>query len=279
MRDFLQKYWRTGASLLIITGIMLLALGGFLGPVFQKVLDPLVAVQRWVALRYLALYQTVRSPGDMAAIRKENEELRNENALLRTQIVQLQEEQKDNDVLYSLLRVARERPESNYVAAMVIGRDANPFMRYVIIDQGPDSGLRHGMPVMTAQGLVGRVDAVTANAARVQLLTDPDSAVNVRLQDSQVDGMLVGSVTGDVTLDMVSQEAELRPGEIILTSGLGGTYPSNILVGQVASVRRLETALFQSASVQPVVDFSSLRAVLVITDFKPIDMEPLLDVP
>jgi rod shape-determining protein MreC len=279
MRDFLQKYWRTGASLLIITGIMLLALGGFLGPVFQKVLDPLVAVQRWVALRYLALYQTVRSPGDMAAIRKENEELRNENALLRTQIVQLQEEQKDNDVLYSLLRVARERPESNYVAAMVIGRDANPFMRYVIIDQGSDSGLRHGMPVMTAQGLVGRVDAVTANAARVQLLTDPDSAVNVRLQDSQVDGMLVGSVTGDVTLDMVSQEAELRPGEIILTSGLGGTYPSNILVGQVASVRRLETALFQSASVQPVVDFSSLRAVLVITDFKPIDMEPLLDVP
>jgi rod shape-determining protein MreC len=279
MRDFLQKYWRTGASLLIITGIMLLALGGFLGPVFQKVLDPLVAVQRWVALRYLALYQTVRSPGDMAAIRKENEELRNENALLRTQIVQLQEEQKDNDVLYSLLRVARERPESNYVAAMVIGRDANPFMRYVIIDQGSDSGLRHGMPVMTAQGLVGRVDAVTANAARVQLLTDPDSAVNVRLQDSQVDGMLVGSVTGDVTLDMVSQEAELRPGEIILTSGLGGTYPSNILVGQVASVRRLETALFQSASVQPVVDFSGLRAVLVITDFKPIDMEPLLDVP
>jgi len=279
MRDFLQKYWRTGASLLIITGIMLLALGGFLGPVFQKVLDPLVAVQRWVALRYLALYQTVRSPGDMAAIRKENEELRNENALLRTQIVQLQEEQKDNDVLYSLLRVARERPESNYVAAMVIGRDANPFMRYVIIDQGSDSGLRHGMPVMTAQGLVGRVDAVTANAARVQLLTDPDSAVNVRLQDSQVDGMLVGSVTGDVTLDMVSQEAELRPGEIILTSGLGGTYPSNILVGQVASVRRRETALFQSASGQPGVDFSSLRAVLVITDFKPIDMEPLLDVP
>ncbi len=279
MRDFLQKYWRTGASLLIITGIMLLALSGFLGPVFQKVLDPLVAIQRWVALRYLALYQTVRSPGDMAAIRKENEELRNENALLRTQIVQLQEEQKDNDVLYSLLKVARERPESNYAAAMVIGRDANPFMRYVIIDQGSDSGLRHGMPVMTAQGLVGRVDAVTANAARVQLLTDPDSAVNVRLQDSQVDGMLVGSVTGDVTLDMVSQEAELRPGEIILTSGLGGTYPSNILVGQVASVRRLETDLFQSASVQPVVDFSNLRAVLVITDFKPIDMEPLLDVP
>lgn len=279
MRDFLQKYWRTGASLLIITGIMLMALSGFLGPVFQKVLDPLVSAQRWVAVRYLALYQMVRSPGDMAAIRAENEALRSENALLRTQIVQLQEEQKDNEVLYSLLNVARERPDSNYAAAMVIGRDTNPFMRYVIIDQGSDSGLRRGMPVITAEGLVGRIDAVTANAARVQLLTDPDSAVNVRLQDTQVDGMLVGSVTGDVTLEMVSQEAELRSGEIILTSGLGGTYPSNILVGQVASVRRLETDLFQSASVQPVVDFSNLRAVLVLVDFKAIEMGPLLNQP
>jgi rod shape-determining protein MreC len=150
-------------------------------------------------------------------------------------------------------------------------------MRYILIDQGSDSGLRHGMPVLTAQGLVGRIDAVTASAARVQLITDPASAVNVRLPDSESDGMLVGSVTGDINLDMIPQEAELRPGELILTSGLGGTYPGNILVGQVASVRKLETALFQSASVQPVVDFANLRAVLVVSNFKPVDLSPLID--
>jgi len=279
MREFLQKYWRTGAVVLVITGVMMMALSGYLAPVFQRVFDPVVSAQRWFAVRYLALYQLVRSPSDVAELRTENEQLRNENSLLRTQVIQLEEQQKDNEILYSLLRVARERPDSNYVAAMVIGRDANPFMRYVIIDQGSDSGLRHGMPVMTAQGLVGRIDAVTANAARVQLLTDADSAVNVRLQDTQVDGMLVGSVTGDVTLEMISQEVDLRPGEIILTSGLGGTYPSNILVGQVSSVRKLETALFQGAAVQPVVDFSSLRAVLVVTNFKPVDMDPLINQP
>lgn len=275
MREFLQKYWRAGAATLIVVGIMLLALSGSLAPLLRAVLDPAVLAQRWFATRYLAIYEMVRSPSDVTALRTDNQRLQNENSMLRTQLIQLQQQEQDNEVLYSLLKVARARPDSNYVAAMVIGRDTNPFMRYIIIDQGSDSGLRHGMPVITAQGLAGRVDAVTANAARVQLIIDPGSAVNVRLPDTQTDGMLTGSVTGDVNLDMIPPEIELKPGELILTSGLGGTYPSNILVGQVASVRKQTTALYQGASVQPVVDFANLRAVLVVTNFKPVDLSPL----
>jgi rod shape-determining protein MreC len=276
MRDFLQKNWRTGVVTLLVAGAMMLALSGYLAPVVRIVLNPVVAVQHWFGTRYLYVYQMLQSPGDINAVRDDNERLESENAQLRSQLIELQEQQKDNDVLYSLLRVARTRPDNNYLAAMVIGRDTNPFMRYILIDQGSDAGLRHGMPVLTAQGLVGRVDAVTANAARVQLITDPASAVNVRLPDSNADGMLIGSVTGDILLDMIPQEAEMRPGELILTSGLGGSYPSNILVGQVASVRKMETALFQSASVQPVVDFTTLRAVLVVINFQPVDLSPLV---
>lgn len=279
MNNFFQRYWRIGAISLIAIGLILLGLSGYLTPVFRIVADPLVGAQRWLATRYLAVYQMVRSPDDLNELRAENERLKNENALLRSQLIQLQEEQKDNDVLYALLKVARSRPDSSYVAAMVIGRDTNPFLRYVIIDQGSDSGLRRGMPVVTAEGLVGRVDAVTANAARVQLITDAGSAVNVRLPDSGADSILIGSVTGDVTLEMIPQEVQINPGEIILTSGLGGTYPGNILVGQVTSVRKLQTALFQSASVQPVVDFANLRAVLVITGFRPVDLQPLIQSP
>jgi rod shape-determining protein MreC len=275
MRNFLQKNWRTGVISLVVVGLMLLALSGYLAPFLKVALDPFIAAQRWLATRYLAVYQMVRSPGDVNQILTENERLTNENALLRSQLIQLQEEQKDNEVLYALLKVARAQPNSNYVAAMVIGRDASPFMRYIMIDQGSDAGLLRGMPVLTAQGLAGRIDAVTASAARVQLIIDPGSAVNVRLPDSGADAMLVGSITGDVTLEMVSQEVEIRPGELILSSGLGGTYPSNILIGQVSSVKKLETALFQSASVQPVVDFTNLRAVLVVTNFKPVDLAPL----
>ncbi len=265
--------------MLIVAGVMLLSLSGFLAPYVQVALNPLVSAQRWMATRYLAFYQLVSSPGDVAEIRAQNERLENENAMLRSQLIQLEERLKQAEITESLLRVARARPDSSYVAALVIGRDTNPFMRYVIIDQGSDSGLRRGMPVLTAQGLVGRIDAVTASAARVQLVTDPDSAVNVRLPDSQTDGMLVGSVTGDINLEMIPQEAELQSGELILTSGLGGSYPSNILVGQVATVRKLETDLFQGASVQPVVDFNNLRAVLVVSNFRPVDITPLTESP
>lgn len=264
---------------LIVVGVMLLALSGFLAPFLQVVFNPLVSAQRWLATRYYTIYQSVRSPVDVTALTQENERLTNENALLRTQIIQLSEQQKDADVFYALLNIARERPDSRYVAARVIGRDTNPLLRYILIDQGSDAGLRHGMPVVTAQGLVGRIDAVTSNAARVQLITDPTSAVNVHLQNTDVDGMLVGSLTGEVTLEMVPQGAKLQAGAILLTSGLGGTYPSNILIGQVSSVRKVETALFQSAAIQPAVDFAGLRAVLVVTNFKPVDLSPLISPP
>ncbi len=165
------------------------------------------------------------------------------------------------------------------MAATVIGRDPNPFLKYILIDQGSDAGLRNGMPVVTAQGLVGRVDAVTAQAARVQLITDPASVVNVRLQSIEQEAQLAGSLTGELSLDMVPQDANVTPGTLIVTSGLGGTYPSNILVGQVLSVRKLENDLFQTALVQSAVDFNNIQAVLVITNFRPVEIAPLIPTP
>ncbi len=275
MKNAFQQYWRTGAVTLIVAGLLLLALSGYLAPVIRVAINPVVSVQSWLATRYLAIYELVRSPGDVTTMRQDNERLKTENSLLRTQIIQLQENQKDYDALYALLKVARTRPDSDYLAAMVIGRDPNPFMRYIFINQGSDAGLRRGMPVVSDQGLVGRIVAVSADAAQVQLITDSDAAVNVLLPESKADAMLVGSVTGDITLQMIPQEVKVEPGELILTSGLGGTYPVNLLVGQVVSVRKLDTALFQSAAVQPVTDFASLRWVLVVTSFKPIDLTPL----
>jgi rod shape-determining protein MreC len=135
------------------------------------------------------------------------------------------------------------------------------------------------MPVVTDKGLVGRVDAVNAEAARVQLVTDAASAVNVRLQSSNTEAMLIGSVTGDVSLDMISQDATVTVGDVVLSSGLGGTYPPNLLVGQVVSVRKLDYELFQQAALQPSVDFNRLRFVLIITNFAPVDITPLITTP
>jgi len=181
-------------------------------------------------------------------------------------------------LLAALVDFSRARPENSYRAAAVIGRDPSPFLHYVIINRGSNDGILRGMPVVTDQGLVGRVDAVIADAARVQLITDPASKVNVRLQNADVEASLVGSVTGDVLLELIPQDAVLETGDLVLTSGLGGGYPPDLIIGQVVNIRSRDFDLFQRATVQPVVDFNRLQIVLVIVNFKPIDISPLLPV-
>lgn len=275
MSALLQKYWRTGVLGLVVLGIMALALGGYMAPILRIASTPLIAAQSWLSSRYMALYESIRSPQDLASLRLRVGILEEENARLQSQVIELQQQLKDTDILYALLNYARSRPKDTYVAAQVIARDPSPFLQYVIIDTGSDEGVLAGMPVVTAQGLVGKVDAVFPNAARVRLITDAGSSVNVHLTSGQ-EAILTGSITGDVTLEMVPQDVTLATGEVLLTSGLGGNYPANILIGQVLNVRKLDTELFQSASVQPSVNFSSLRAVLVLTSFVPVDVTPLM---
>jgi rod shape-determining protein MreC len=137
MKNVFTRYWRTGAAVLIVSGLLLLALSGYLAPAISTVMNPVVGVQTWLATRYLAVYELIRSPSDVTALRQENERLRTENALLRSQVIQMQEQQNDYESLYALLRVARTRPDSDYLAAMVIGRDPSPFLRYIISTRAP----------------------------------------------------------------------------------------------------------------------------------------------
>jgi rod shape-determining protein MreC len=275
MKRFSPQFWQRLTLLMIIGGVLALALGGFLAPVLKAAVEPLIGAQQWLSSKYQAIVEFFTMPRDVATLRQQNTDLQNKVSSLETQLIQMQQQLQELQVLSSLLDFARSNPDNQYVAASVIGRDPVPFLRFVNIDKGSDDGLRHGMPVVTQQGLIGRVDAITAGASRIQLITDSNSAVNVRLQSSGVEAMLVGSVTGEVSLEMVPQDITLKPGELILTSGLGGNYPSGIVVGQVVTVRKRENDLFQTASIQPAADLNNLAAVLVITNFKPVDLVPL----
>jgi rod shape-determining protein MreC len=205
--------------------------------------------------------------------------LEQENARLQLQIIELQQKVLEAEVLSTLVDYARSRVENRYIAAGVIGYDTNPFMRYVIINRGSDDDIRTGMPVVTNLGLVGQVVSLNSVAARVRLITDPGSVVDVHLQQANVDAILSGDVTGEVNLDMIPQTANVQPGDLILTSGLGGNYPPNIVVGQVSTVRKRDFDLFQSASVQLAVNFSEIQVVLLISNFLPVDTSTLLPTP
>jgi rod shape-determining protein MreC len=264
---------------LFVIGLIALALGGYLTPLSRLVLNPVVSAQTWLSVRFQVLQNAIAAPQDLARLRQRNSEMEVEVSRMQTEIIVLKQQISETRVLSALVDFARVQPENRYLAATVIGRDPSPFLEYVIINRGSDDGLRRGMPVVTQQGLVGRVAAVTADAARVQLITDPASSINVKLEPSGAQAVIRGEVSGEISLAMIPQSAPVEIGDLILTSGLGGNYPTNILIGQVTGVRRRETDLFQSASVQPVVDFNQLEIVLIITNFRPIDISPLVSTP
>jgi rod shape-determining protein MreC len=255
---------------LLALALLVLSIAGFLEPVQSQLLRPIAGIQSWVSLRAYAIRDLLAAPRDLNALQERISILESENARLQQQIIRLQEQAAEAEILSALLNYARSAPESRYVAANVIGRDPSPFIKTLLISVGTDHGVTHGMPVVTDRGLVGRVVAVRDTVATVQLITDPESAVNVKLQASRTDGVLAARPNGDLWIDLIDQEATIDQGELVLTSGLGGGYPSDIPVGQIVSVRKRDFELFQQAVIQPTVLFDELELVLVITNFRPI---------
>jgi rod shape-determining protein MreC len=276
MKFLNAKNIQTIVIVAVVAGILFLALSGYLTPVFNLTLNPLVSFQSWLSVRYLSARDFLTAPRDVTQLREQNAILESQVTQLQTQLIEMEERLGEAQVCFALLDFGRTNPQYEYVAATVIGREISPFLQYIIIDKGSEDGIQFGMPVVTQQGLVGHVDAVIAAAARIKLITDSTSVVNIRLQSAEVEAQLYGSLTGDIYLDMIPLDAIVEPGDVVLTSGLGGNYPPNVFVGQVLTVQTRENALFQTATVQPIVDFNTLSAVLVVSNFEAVDISPLV---
>ena len=276
MKEQFSRTIQTTITFVITAGVLVLAFGGYFRSASGAVTGGLVGVQDWFASRTQAIQQFMDAPGDLISLRARNAELEAQVSQLQTQVIDLQQRANETAILAALVDFSRASPESSYKAASVIGRDPSPFLHYIIINRGSNDGIQRGMPVVTNEGLAGRIDAVISDAARVQLITDPASAVNVHLRNANTEAMIAGSVTGDLGLELISQDVAVESGDIILTSGLGGGFPPDLIVGQVVNLRRLPAELFQEATVQSAVDFSRLQIVLVITNFRAINTVPLV---
>lgn len=283
MRDI--RFPRTRSliwAVLLSLGIGLIALGqtGLLDPVKGLLLIPLVPIQTFVAQRFGQIGGGAAGGDDNPAqLRARNAELEARVAKLEAQLVDYEELKAQNRVLSALLDYARAAPENRYVTADVIGRDESPFLQYIILNKGSNAGLARNMPVLTDSGLIGQITEVTSDAVKVLLITDPASAVNARVQSSRAEGVVVGQLTGDLRMQYISLDAQVKPGDLVLTSGLGGRYPANLLIGQIASVRKRTQDVFQEADIRPLNNFGALEIVLVLTNFKPVNVAPILGTP
>lgn len=179
----------------------------------------------------------------------------------------LREKEKENETLRELLSFKQANPTYQFLAAEVVGRDPNPLLRFILIDRGSSDGLKAGMPVVTARGLVGQISEVYLRSAKVMLITDLASAVNALAQETRAAGVVQGDLSGGLLMRFIPQGEKIEKGNIILTSGLGGRFPKRLVIGQVQDVHTRDVELFQVAEIRPSVDFQTLESVLVITNF------------
>lgn len=261
-------------------GLVVLSQAGLLAPLKSLLLIPLTPLQTLVSQQYVAVRAAAAAGADdPTALRARNAELEARVAQLEAQLVDYQEIQAENRVLSALLDYARQAPEYRYVTADMIGRDESPFLQFIIVNKGSSAGLAADMPVVTDHGLIGQIVEVAATASKVLLITDPTSAVNARLQKSRAEGVVVGQLTGDLRMQFIPLDADVQSGDLVLTSGVGGRFPPDLLIGQVASVRKRTQDIFQEAEVQTLNEFNAIETVLVLTNFKPVDLSPILGTP
>lgn len=207
-----------------------------------------------------------------------------ENIRLRQEILQLEAElakKTENELAYlrlaKLLKIAESYRDTPFVIARIVGKPLGSWQKMVIIDRGFKDGVLPEMPVLSHSpekekgpirnmgALVGQVVAVEDHYAKVMLLLDPSSAVDVLVQRSRQRGILRGEGQPVCLLDYVPAEADVRENDVIVTSGFDGLYPKGILVGRVSKIYpgRIK-GLFRPIEVRPAVDFSSLEEVLIL---------------
>jgi rod shape-determining protein MreC len=200
----------------------------------------------------------------LRGVEKENLELKAENQKLRADLNQLGEARAENERLKRMLSYSQSSPDPQ-IPARVLGVNPVATLLSLRIDRGEADGVRRGMPVVTPDGVVGHIHRVTGGYADVVLITDSNSKVGVKVQRSRARATASGGGGNRLLqLENALRTDDVEEGDVIVTSGTDGIYPSGLVVGRVSSVQRKSYGMFQGAEVVPAVNMTKLEEVLVL---------------
>jgi rod shape-determining protein MreC len=251
--------------------LFVLSLAGLSGGLEEIVALPLNAVSAVLSDVSAGVNRFGEELGEIGSLRERNAILETQLALLQSELLELREIASDYERLSDLLNYVPTTANQELLTADVIGNEPSGFVRTITINQGARSGIRIGMPVVTDLGLVGRITSVSATTSRVLLATDPNSAIAGRTQTTRAPGSVVGVLAGNMRMELIPLGLEVIQGDLVVTSGLGGNMPPDLVIGQITSVRSFEFELSQEAEVTSLIDFDTLEFVQVILSFTPAD--------
>ncbi len=233
---------------------------GWAGLAVEIVLAPITDAAAYVGNTLGGAWSALHEIG---SLRTENARLAAEVAALRQENAGLRPAAQENNRLRALLGFKQQQPFAT-VAAAVIGRDPSQWFSSVLVDRGSRAGVRRNDPAVTADGLVGHVIEVGPGWSRVLLLLDPRSAVGIVVTRSREPGVAEGQGQPALRIRYLARDADVQPGDQIVTSGLGEIFPKNLVVGTVLGVSRGAGDMFQEAVVRPSADLFHLEELLII---------------
>ena len=197
-------------------------------------------------------------------LRRDNRVLRELNLTLSDEVNRLREAKLENLRLRLLLEL-KEKRQYAYVAANVIGKNLQLLRNTITLDVGEGNGVRTNMPVVTDNGLAGKVVATGGRYAVAQILLHKDIRVSAKIQRSRVDGIVRWDGGATLMLHNVAKALDVRAGDVVITSEYSSLFPPGIRIGVVTKTRPVEGSLFQAVEIAPGVDFGRMEEVFVIT--------------
>ena len=199
-------------------------------------------------------------------LEQKNIKLEKDNLNLLSEIIKLKEIEEENEILREQIGLPLQ--ESNkLILANIISKDSSDFGKYFLINKGKKDGVgEKSIIIVSGNLLVGQVVEVFDSFSRIQLIINPNSLVNARIQDSKITGLIKGGQESDLIFDLLPQGKDIEINSIVITSGLSGLFPAGLLIGQIEKVISSEAQISQIAEVKPIVDFNKLDKVFVIVE-------------
>lgn len=199
----------------------------------------------------------------LVSVSQENNRLKHELHQCGEQINRYREMEHFNTRLRGFLRF-KKQTNSEVLTAEVISKDASAWYKTIMIDKGLRDGVEKGAPVVVPQGIAGQVIDATEKTSKVLLIIDRNSAVDGLVQRTRARGIVKGDAYGNCIFQYALRKEDIKPQDIIVSSGMDGVYPKGLLLGVVSDVTNKNSGIFQEVRLVPFVDFEKLEEVLVV---------------
>ncbi|GAA0077291.1 rod shape-determining protein MreC [Clostridium sp. CTA-5] len=207
---------------------------------------------------------------NFSEVKTQNRELVIENEELKSKLLQYSDLEQENERLRDVVNFSKQNNNYNYIGCDIIGYSGGSFLDGYIVNKGENEGIKKGMIVISAKGLVGQVTTVGNNWSIIQSLINENIAVSVMVESTREStGYLKGYKDSKnrnlVKVYNLPMDSEIKEGDVIMTSGVGGIYPKEIKIGEVTSVEEDKIKVMKTALVKPYIDFNKLEELFIVS--------------